>query len=75
MDLGRAMHLVMVAEGIERREQAEALRRAGCELGQGFYLARPMESSAFERLLRTTPSLLLEPESERERVDGPSSRA
>jgi diguanylate cyclase (GGDEF)-like protein/PAS domain S-box-containing protein len=61
VDLGRAMRLVMVAEGIERREQAEALRRVGCELGQGFHLARPMDAAAFERLLRTTPSLLLEP--------------
>ena len=61
VDLGRAMHLVMVAEGIERREQADALRRVGCELGQGFHLARPMEAAAFEKLLRTTPSLLLEP--------------
>ena len=60
VDLGRAMRLVMVAEGIERREQAEALRRVGCELGQGFHLARPMDSGAFERLLRSTPSLLLE---------------
>jgi diguanylate cyclase (GGDEF)-like protein/PAS domain S-box-containing protein len=62
VDLGRAMRLVMVAEGIERREQAESLRRVGCELGQGFYLARPMEGAAFERLIRSTPSLLLEPE-------------
>lgn len=59
VDLGRAMRLVMVAEGIERREQAEALRSAGCELGQGFHLARPMESEAFERLLRTTPAFEL----------------
>ena len=51
----------MVAEGIERVEQADALRRVGCELGQGFYLARPMEAAAFERLIRSTPSLLLDP--------------
>ena len=61
VDLGRAMRLVMVAEGIERREQADALRSVGCELGQGFHLARPMEAEAFEKLLRTRPSLL-EPE-------------
>jgi EAL domain-containing protein (putative c-di-GMP-specific phosphodiesterase class I) len=61
VDLGRAMRLVMVAEGIERREQAEALRSVGCELGQGFHLARPMEAEAFEKLLRSTP-ILLEPQ-------------
>ena len=62
VDLGRAMRLVLVAEGIERREQADALRRAGCELGQGYYLARPMEMEALELLLRTTPVLGIEPE-------------
>ena len=61
VDLGRAMHLVMVAEGIEHVEQADALRRVGCELGQGFYLARPMEAAAFEKLIRSTPSLLPRP--------------
>jgi len=62
VDLGRAMHLVMVAEGIERSEQTEALRRAGCELGQGFHLARPMDSHAFERLLRSSSTLPSEPD-------------
>ena len=51
------MHLVIVAEGIERGEQATALRGVGCELGQGFFLARPMEAAAFEQLIASTPSL------------------
>lgn len=51
------MRLVMVAEGIELAEQADALQISGCELGQGFFLARPMEASAFERLLRSTSTL------------------
>ncbi|HEY2798466.1 MAG TPA: EAL domain-containing protein [Thermoanaerobaculia bacterium] len=58
VDLGRAMRLVMVAEGIERPEQIEALREAGCELGQGFHLARPMEADALDRLLRSGATLL-----------------
>jgi diguanylate cyclase (GGDEF)-like protein/PAS domain S-box-containing protein len=57
VDLGRAMRLVMVAEGIELAEQADALKISGCELGQGYYLARPMEASAFERLLQSTSTL------------------
>jgi diguanylate cyclase (GGDEF)-like protein/PAS domain S-box-containing protein len=60
VDLGRAMRLVMVAEGIERPEQVEALRGAGCELGQGFHLARPMESEALEKIL-SSKDVLLEP--------------
>jgi EAL domain-containing protein (putative c-di-GMP-specific phosphodiesterase class I) len=57
VDLGRAMRLVMVAEGIEQPEQVAALRAAGCELGQGFHLARPMEADAFDKLLRSRASL------------------
>jgi len=51
------MRLVMVAEGIEQPEQVAALRAAGCELGQGFHLARPMEADAFDKLLRSRASL------------------
>lgn len=38
----------MVAEGIELDEQFKRLRDLGCELGQGFHFAHPMES---ERML------------------------
>jgi EAL domain-containing protein (putative c-di-GMP-specific phosphodiesterase class I) len=40
-----------VAEGIEHHEQLERLLRLGCELGQGFYFARPMDATALEALL------------------------
>jgi diguanylate cyclase (GGDEF)-like protein/PAS domain S-box-containing protein len=44
--LGKTFELSIVAEGIEFPEQWETLRALGCELGQGFYFAKPMESSA-----------------------------
>ena len=53
IDLGRAMQIQTVAEGIEGDEQAETLRRLGCELGQGFFFARPMGAEAWANLLRT----------------------
>ncbi len=34
--------LVSVAEGIEDRESYEMLRDLGCDVGQGFYIARPL---------------------------------
>jgi diguanylate cyclase (GGDEF)-like protein len=37
-----ALHLEVVAEGVERRDQAETLRRFDCDLLQGFLFARPM---------------------------------
>ena len=42
--LGKTFELAVVAEGIEMPEQWSALKALGCELGQGFYFARPMDS-------------------------------
>jgi diguanylate cyclase (GGDEF)-like protein len=43
IDLARALDLRVVAEGIESAEELEALRDLECELGQGFYLAVPLD--------------------------------
>ena len=42
----------MVAEGIETYEQAIELRRLGCDLGQGYYFARPLAAEKIGKLLR-----------------------
>jgi diguanylate cyclase (GGDEF)-like protein/PAS domain S-box-containing protein len=41
--LGASLGLPVVAEGIELDAQWQSLRALGCELGQGFFFARPME--------------------------------
>lgn len=41
----------VVAEGIESRAQREALLRAGCRIGQGFYFSVPLEREDFTWLL------------------------
>jgi EAL domain-containing protein (putative c-di-GMP-specific phosphodiesterase class I) len=43
--------VVTVAEGVEDSTQFLALRRMGCDIGQGYYLGRPMESEEISRLL------------------------
>ena len=40
--LGHALGLRVVAEGVERREEADSLRAARCDELQGFLIARPM---------------------------------
>ncbi len=42
--LGSSLALEVVAEGIEYDDQLNRLRDLGCELGQGFHFAHPMES-------------------------------
>ena len=53
--LGKTFELAVVAEGIEFPEQWSALHALGCELGQGFYFARPMDSSSTIDFLQTRP--------------------
>jgi diguanylate cyclase (GGDEF)-like protein/PAS domain S-box-containing protein len=40
--LGRAMGMGIVAEGIERDDQADLLQRLGCGEGQGYLFSRPL---------------------------------
>jgi diguanylate cyclase (GGDEF)-like protein len=40
--LGRELGIRVVAEGIETHSQWSSLRDLGCEMGQGFYLSRPL---------------------------------
>jgi diguanylate cyclase (GGDEF)-like protein len=42
IDLGNALELNLVAEGIETPEQHRTVRRLGCHRGQGFYFGAPM---------------------------------
>jgi len=49
--LGQSLQLQTVAEGVEDSAQFLALRRMGCDIGQGYYFGRPMEGDAIGRLL------------------------
>ncbi len=51
--MARALGHVVVAEGIERPEEAAALRALGCELGQGFLFSRPVPIEEAGALLRS----------------------
>ena len=51
IELGAALDLKVVAEGIETPEQIAALRAFGCDLGQGFYYGMPADAdSALRRV-------------------------
>jgi diguanylate cyclase (GGDEF)-like protein len=54
--LAAALELDVVAEGIERAEQAELLRRLACGLGQGFHFSRPLDSADAEAYLARAAS-------------------
>ena len=49
--LARQFGVLSVAEGIETEAQADALRELGCDLMQGFHLARPQPPEGIAALL------------------------
>lgn len=46
INLGHDLGLRVVAEGVETDEVADHLRRLGCDVGQGYWLAKPMAATA-----------------------------
>jgi diguanylate cyclase (GGDEF)-like protein len=51
IELGQALGLEVVAEGIERADQLDPLRALGCRLGQGYLFSRPLEADALSALI------------------------
>ena len=49
--LAHALGLSIVAEGVEAIGQVDRLRALGCDVGQGFFFARPDEAGALMGLL------------------------
>ena len=51
VNLGRNLHLEVVAEGIETADELSALRAYGCETMQGYHFARAVPAEEIVRLL------------------------
>ena len=65
VDLGRNLGLRVVAEGIETREVFRALQQAGCDVGQGYLLSRPMPVGDLPRFLGAVAGITLAPSGNR----------
>jgi diguanylate cyclase (GGDEF)-like protein len=50
--LGRALHLTVIAEGIETPDITDTLVELGCHRGQGYLISRPVPSERLDDLLR-----------------------
>jgi diguanylate cyclase (GGDEF)-like protein/PAS domain S-box-containing protein len=49
--MGESLNLRVIAEGVENAEQASALKRLGCESGQGYHFSRPLDRDAMTEFL------------------------
>ena len=51
ISMGKSLHIQVVAEGVETREQLEFLQEHSCPEGQGFYFSHPVVAGEFSQML------------------------
>ena len=52
VEIGQALGIEVIAEGVETLEHARILRELGVDTFQGYFFAPPLDSAAFERFAR-----------------------
>lgn len=50
--MSNSLDMIVIAEGVETEEQHEAVKAAGCQLGQGWLYQRAMKADAVDEKLR-----------------------
>ena len=49
--MARALHLSIIAEGVETQEEAKMLQEFGCQEMQGYYFSKPVSADVYEQML------------------------
>ena len=70
IELAGILNLKPVAEGIERADQLERLLELHCDMGQGFFFAKPLPAGELQALLTERNSMQQEADALAERVHG-----
>lgn len=52
VSMGETLNLTTIAEGIEDADQSNMLTSIGCDLGQGYYFAKPLDPEELEAYLQ-----------------------
>lgn len=52
IDIANYLKVPVIAEGVETREQMEALKSMGCDLVQGYYFSKPVPPEEYETFIR-----------------------
>lgn len=64
LGLARDLDMEIVAEGVEDRDDWEFLRAAGCDLAQGYFIAKPMAAAHIPAWIAAWPTRLSELQAE-----------
>ena len=51
IEMGQALEMAVIGEGVETTAQLKRLRDRGCEFAQGYLFARPLPAEAIDKLL------------------------
>jgi EAL domain-containing protein (putative c-di-GMP-specific phosphodiesterase class I) len=51
ISMGKSLHMTVVAEGVETRDQLAFLKEQRCPEGQGYYFSHPVVAGTFTRLM------------------------
>jgi diguanylate cyclase (GGDEF)-like protein/PAS domain S-box-containing protein len=72
VSLAKTLRLETVAEGVERSEHVRELQSLNCDIGQGYFFARPLDAGALTSLMSQpdTPMAALGPLTEVDRLLG-----
>ena len=53
INMSKALHLEIIAEGVETEQQLILMRDLGCDIVQGYFISRPMPADEFLRWLES----------------------
>ena len=51
IDIAKFLDVPVIAEGAETEEQYHLLKKAGCDIIQGYYFSQPVPAEEFEKLI------------------------
>jgi Amt family ammonium transporter len=61
VELGEALNMQIVAEGIEGQAQLDSVADLRCAIGQGYFFSPPLDAEAMRRMLRSEDAATLAP--------------
>lgn len=60
VELIKSLHMLSVMEGVEEDDQVRFLEKINCDIGQGYYYAKPMPAGYYQEYLRKGTQKLFE---------------